>query len=103
MVVVKIQRERAQVAAAMHLLRSQVNGPHAGLDEVHTLEQPANGVHDVAWAAHRHRLNLVNSPLAFMGSTAAVAVFTLLALGELIIDKLPATPNRTKLPGLIGR
>jgi len=57
----------------------------------------------VAWAAHRHWLNLVNSPLAFMGSTAAVAVFTLLALGELIIDKLPSTPNRTKLPGLIGR
>jgi len=56
-----------------------------------------------AWAAHRHWLNLVNSPLAFMGSTAAVAVFTLLALGELIIDKLPSTPNRTKLPGLIGR
>jgi uncharacterized membrane protein len=57
----------------------------------------------VAWAAHRHWLNLLNSPLAFMGSTAAVAVFTLLALGELIIDKLPSTPNRTKLPGLIGR
>ena len=57
----------------------------------------------VAWAAHRHWLNLVNSPLAFMGSTAAVAVFTLLALGELIIDKLPSTPNRTRLAGLIGR
>jgi uncharacterized membrane protein len=57
----------------------------------------------VAWAANRHWLNLLNSPLAFMGSTAAVAVFTVLALGELVIDKLPSTPNRTKLPGLIGR
>jgi uncharacterized membrane protein len=57
----------------------------------------------VAWAANRHWLNLYNSPLAFMGSTAAVAVFTLLALGELVIDKLPSTPNRTRLAGLIGR
>jgi uncharacterized membrane protein len=57
----------------------------------------------VAWATNRHWLNLYNSPLAFMGSTAAVAVFTLLALGELVIDKLPSTPNRTTLAGLIGR
>ena len=57
----------------------------------------------VAWAANRHWLNLHNSPLAFMGSTAAVAVFTVLALGELVVDKLPSTPNRTRLLGLIGR
>ena len=57
----------------------------------------------VAWAANRHWLNLDNSLLAFMGSTAAVAVFTLLALGELVVDKLPSTPNRTRLLGLIGR
>src|SRR5258708_3941574 len=57
----------------------------------------------VAWAANRHWLNLHNSPFAFMGSTAAVAVFTVLALGELVVDKLPSTPNRTKLLGLIAR
>jgi len=57
----------------------------------------------VAWAANRHWLNLYNSPLAFMGSTAAVAILTVLALGELVIDKLPSTPNRTRLAGLIGR
>jgi uncharacterized membrane protein len=57
----------------------------------------------VAWAANRHWLNLHNSPLALMGSTAAVAVFTVLALGELVIDKLPSTPNRTRVVGLIGR
>ena len=57
----------------------------------------------VAWAANRHWLNLYQSPLALMGSTAAVAVFTVLALGELVVDKLPSTPNRTKLLGLIGR
>jgi uncharacterized membrane protein len=57
----------------------------------------------VAWAANRHWLNLHSSPLAFMGSTAAIAVFTVLALGELVVDKFPSTPNRTKLLGLIGR
>src|SRR5690348_12511353 len=57
----------------------------------------------VAWAANRHWLNLHNSPLAFMGSTAAVAVFTVLALGELVFDKLPSTPNRTSPLGLICR
>jgi uncharacterized membrane protein len=57
----------------------------------------------VAWAANRHWLNLDNSPLAFMGSTAAVGIFTVMALGELVIDKLPSTPSRTRLPGLIGR
>ena len=45
----------------------------------------------VAWAANRHWLNLYTSPLAFMGSTAAVGVFTLLALGELVFDTLPST------------
>ena len=57
----------------------------------------------VAWAANRHWLNLDNSLLAFMGSTAAVAIFSVLALGELVVDKLPSTPNRTRLAGLIGR
>ncbi len=57
----------------------------------------------LAWAANRQWLNLHNSPLAFMGSTAAVAVFTVMALGELVVDKLPSTPNRTRLVGLIFR
>ena len=57
----------------------------------------------VAWAANRHWLNLDNSSLAFMGSPVAVLVFTLGALGELVIDKLPSTPNRTRLLGLVGR
>ncbi len=56
-----------------------------------------------AWAAHRNWLNLASSPLAFMGSTAAVAIFTVLAVVELITDKLPKTPSRTKPVGLIAR
>lgn len=57
----------------------------------------------VAWAANRHWLNLDNSVLALLGSTAGVAVFTVLALAELVVDKLPSTSNRTKLLGLISR
>jgi uncharacterized membrane protein len=56
-----------------------------------------------AWAAHRNWLNLAGSRIAFMGSTAAVAIFTVLALLELITDKLPSTPSRTKRLGLSAR
>jgi len=57
----------------------------------------------VAWGAHLSWLNLHGSPLAFMGSTTAVAVFSLLAIGELVVDKLPTTPKRTAPVGLIAR
>jgi uncharacterized membrane protein len=57
----------------------------------------------VAWAAHRNWIDLTNTPLSFMGTTAAVTVFTLLAIGELIADQLPSAPNRTDLSGLIPR
>jgi uncharacterized membrane protein len=57
----------------------------------------------VAWASHWRWLNLDGSPLAFMGSTAAAIIFTLLAVGELVADQLPSTPSRTKLAGLSAR
>jgi uncharacterized membrane protein len=38
-----------------------------------------------------------------MDSTAAVAVFTLLALVELVSDKLPKTPSRTTAVPLVAR
>ena len=57
----------------------------------------------VAWGAHLGWLHLHNTPLSFMGSTAAVAVFTLLAAGELVVDQLPSTPSRTKPAGLSAR
>ena len=56
----------------------------------------------MAWAAHRGWLSL-QSPLAWLGTLPAVILLTLLALGELIADKLPKTPSRTAPPGLIGR
>ena len=57
----------------------------------------------VSWAAHLGWLNLHGSPLAFMGSTWATAIFSLLAIGELVADKLPKTPNRTALAPLLAR
>ena len=57
----------------------------------------------VSWAAHLGWLQLQGSPLAFMGSTAAVAIFSLLALAELVADKLPRTPNRTTPGPLMAR
>ena len=57
----------------------------------------------VAWAAHRRWLELRYSPLAFLHSPAAWIIFAALALAELVADKLPATPSRTQLVGLIVR
>jgi len=57
----------------------------------------------VAWGAHLGWLNLHDSPLAFMGSTTAMAILSLLAIGELIADKLPTTPKRTAPAPLIAR
>jgi len=57
----------------------------------------------VAWGAHLGWLNLHDSPLAFVGSTTAVAILSVLAIGELIADKLPMTPKRTAPAPLIAR
>lgn len=55
----------------------------------------------VCWAAHLGWINLHGSHLAFLGSTVTVVIVTLLAIFELVNDKLPATPNRTT-PGPLG-
>lgn len=55
-----------------------------------------------AWAVHLGWLKL-QGPLALMGSIPSVTVFTILAVLELVADKLPNTPNRTSPPGLIAR
>jgi uncharacterized membrane protein len=57
----------------------------------------------VSWAAYLGWLSLSGSALAFMGSIAAVATFSLLAVGELIADLLPTTPKRTALVPLVAR
>ena len=53
------------------------------------------GVATVTWAARLGWIHLAGSPLAFMGSTWALVLFTILALVEYVTDQLPSTPPRT--------
>lgn len=57
----------------------------------------------VSWAARLGWLDLSGSWLSVLGSRAAVLILSLLALGELIADKLPKTPKRTNLGPLLFR
>jgi uncharacterized membrane protein len=57
----------------------------------------------MAWAAHLGWVYLEGTSFRFMGSTTAVAVLSLLALGELIGDKLPKIPKRTSPAPLLFR
>ena len=57
----------------------------------------------VSWAVYLGWLNLHGSPLAFMGSIVTVAIFSLLALGELGADLSPRIPRRTAPGPLAGR
>jgi uncharacterized membrane protein len=57
----------------------------------------------VAWASRLGRLDLDPTPLAFLGSGVAAWFFAAAALGELVADKLPFTPNRTALGPFAAR
>jgi uncharacterized membrane protein len=57
----------------------------------------------VAWAAHLGWIHLSGTPLSFMGSTWAVAIFTVGALFEFVADQLPTTPARTAAVPLFAR
>jgi len=56
-----------------------------------------------AWAAYLGWIHLQGSPLSFMGSIWVVALFTLGALAEFIVDQLPQTPPRTAPGPLLAR
>ena len=56
----------------------------------------------VAWSVHLGWLKL-SRPLSLIGSLPAVIILSLLAITELMVDKLPNTPNRTAPVGLIAR
>ena len=79
----------------MTLLFAFLIGLFAGL---RSLTPPAA----VAWAVHLGWLKLAR-PLSLIGSLPAVIILSLLAITELILDKLPNTPNRTAPLGLIAR
>jgi uncharacterized membrane protein len=55
-----------------------------------------------AWAVQLSWLRL-ERPLSLIGSLPSVAIFTVLAVIELVADKLPQTPNRTAPTGLTAR
>ena len=57
----------------------------------------------VSWAAKLGLLQLNGTPLAFMGFQYTAYIFTVLAIGELVNDKLPATPSRKVPPQFIAR
>jgi uncharacterized membrane protein len=57
----------------------------------------------VSWAARLGWLHLENTWLAFLGFAATPYIFTVLAVGELIADKLPKTPSRKAPLGFSGR
>jgi uncharacterized membrane protein len=57
----------------------------------------------VAWAARLGWIHLEGSPLNFMSSSWAVALFTLGALAEFVTDLLPQTPARTAPGPLLAR
>jgi uncharacterized membrane protein len=57
----------------------------------------------VCWAARFGWLHFLGTDLAFIDRPATLIIFTLLAIVELIADKLPTTPARTAAPGLIAR
>lgn len=55
-----------------------------------------------AWAVRLGWLRL-EGPLSLVGSLPAVLILTVLAVGELVADKLPNTPSRTGALGLGAR
>ena len=79
----------------MTLLFAFLIGLFAGL---RSLTPPAA----VAWAVYLGWLTL-GRRLSLIGALPAVIILSLLAIGEIIFDKLPNTPNRTAPPGLMAR
>ena len=46
---------------------------------------------------------LEETPFSFLGSSRVSRVLRMLEIGELVVDKLPATPSRSSPPLLLGR
>ena len=85
-------RERASVSVSKALGLGAISG-------LRSLSGPAF----VSRAASQGRLDLEGTPLAFLGSPRLAKLLALMELGELVGDKLPATPSRTSPLPLLGR
>jgi uncharacterized membrane protein len=57
----------------------------------------------ISWAARLGWLHLENTSLAFLGYAATPYIISVLAIMELIADKLPKTPSRKAPPGFVAR
>jgi uncharacterized membrane protein len=69
------------------------------VDGLRSLTAPAI----VCWAAHLGWLHFAGTKFAFIDHRSTLIVFTLLAVIELVLDKLPNTPSRTAPVGLTAR
>ena len=63
----------------------------------------ASGPAFVSRAASRGDMQLGGTPLAFLGSPLLSKALSAAQLGEMIGDKLPVAPGRTRLMPLLGR
>ena len=57
----------------------------------------------LAWAAFLHWINLSGTWASWMGHWATVAVLTVLAVAELVSDKMPTIPSRKSAPQFLVR
>jgi uncharacterized membrane protein len=57
----------------------------------------------VAWAGVLGWINLHGTWASWVANLITAIVLTVLAIGELVADKLPKTPPRTSPPAFIGR
>ncbi len=57
----------------------------------------------MSWAAWSGRIDLRSGWLAFLSHAVSPWIFTVLALTELVFDKLPATPSRKRPVGFAAR
>jgi len=84
------------VTHALVLLMALLIGVVAGL---RSITAPAV----VAWAAHLGWINLHGTWASWMANIITVVVLTVLAVGELIADKLPKIPPRVTVPSFATR
>lgn len=57
----------------------------------------------LAWAAALHWINLDGTWASWMGHWATVAILTVIAVAELISDKMPTLPSRKSAPQFLLR
>lgn len=81
---------------ALILLLALLIGVVAGL---RSLTAPAV----VAWGAYLGWIDLHGTWASFVGNLITVIILTVLAVGELVTDKLPKTPARTAPPSFAAR